>query len=426
MKINLQEIKNDKRYLLLIIPILIFIIATITIVVIVKPSKSTLVPSKEEQETSELRAHRVYDENKDTTLVTVNAINQDHSAILVKDGALVTLRNSSITKYDGTISKPEDSERIGLNSAIVVSYDSELKITNTKIETSMEYTNGLYLSGKRAKVNMIESSINSYGLYNNGVVVGTNAEISMEHSTITTKFKYSPAIVVKDSTSKATLVKSIMLETNGSSSPLFESKGTIKMEDSTGTANGSRFAVLEGGKLTINKSTLIAAGANDNDSELPSGFLIKGKDTETTININDSSLNINSKMPYYNTASIFDVIDTKVTINLKNTQMNFGSKKIVTSTSSEITVNCDNQVLEGGFEIDKQSTLNISLKNDSILMGYINNKTDKNIKISLDSSSKLVLLEDTYIAELKNEDNTNSNINFNNHRLYVNGKIVNE
>ncbi len=422
MKINFEEIKKDKRYLLLIIPIVIFIIGVITILVLINPDTSTLIPNKEEQETSELNAHKVYTENKDLSLITVNGANQDHSAILVKNGAFIALRNSSVTKYDGTISKPEDSERIGLNSAIVVSYGSELKMTNTKIETSMEYTNGIYLSGKKAKVNVIDSNINSYGLYNNGIVVGSNASLSMEHSTITTKFKYSPAIVVKDKSATASIMK-LMLETNGSSSPLFESKGKVTMQDSTGSANGSRFAVLEGGELTIKKSTLIGAGANDSDSELPSAILIKGEN-KTTINISESSLNINSKMPYYNSASIFDINDTKAIINLKNTQINYGSKKIVTSKSSEITLNCDNQVLEGGFELDKDSTLNVSLKNNSILMGSINTKTDTKIKITLDSTSKLILLEDTYINELENENESNTNIKFNNHRLYVNGKMI--
>lgn len=420
----MKNLKLNKKYLLIGLIIIVFIVITITILICLKPSTSKIVPNSEEKATAELSAHEVYDENTDINLATIDASKSDYSALLVKDGAIVTLRDSSIKKYNGIISDSSKFEEIGLNSTIVVSYGSQLKITNSKIETSVDYTNGIYVSGQKTKAYVIDTKINSYGTYNNGAVVATSGYLELEHSNILTKFKFSPAIVVKTTKGQAVL-NNVMLETTGGSSPLFKSSGTISITDSTGTANGSRFAVLNGGTLTVKSTTLISAGANNNDKEVASGFQIKGKENENIINLTDSSLNINSKMPYYKTAIMFDIISAKSTINLTKSQLNYGSNKLLKLTDSEVTINCDNQTLDGDIELDKTSTLNINLKNNSLIMGSISSNSSNNVKLNLDSTSKLVLTEDTYLKELTNETTDNSNINFNNHKLYVNGVAIN-
>ena len=85
-----------------------------------------------------------------------------------------------------------------------------------------------------------------------------------------------------------------------------------------------------------------------------------------------------------------------------------------------------NQKATGDIVIDEVSTLNMTMKNGSYYEGAINttNKA-KNIKLTLDKSSKIKLTKDTYITSLENADKTNSNIDFNGYKLYVNGKAIN-
>jgi hypothetical protein len=117
------------------------------------------------------------------------------------------------------------------------------------------------------------------------------------------------------------------------------------MSDSTGSANASRFAVLNGGNVTISNSTLISGGANDTEEEKPSGFLITGKGKETTLKLNKSSININDKMPYYNSAILMDIKDTKANILLDNSQLNFGSGKVLAISNSDVSLELNNQSL---------------------------------------------------------------------------------
>ena len=62
----------------------------------------------------------------------------------------------------------------------------------------------------------------------------------------------------------------------------------------------------------------------------------------------------------------------------------------------------------------------------STFKGAINNNNEGEVSITLDQSSTLTLTGDTYIKSLSNEDSTNSNINLNGYRLYIDGKEFNK
>lgn len=54
----------------------------------------------------------------------------------------------------------------------------------------------------------------------------------------------------------------------------------------------------------------------------------------------------------------------------------------------------------------------------------LNDNESENITLTLDKTSKIKLTKDTYITSLKNEDSTNSNIDLNGYKLYINGKSL--
>ena len=57
--------------------------------------------------------------------------------------------------------------------------------------------------------------------------------------------------------------------------------------------------------------------------------------------------------------------------------------------------------------------------------GSINvDNSAKSIKLTLDKKSKITLPVDSYVTSLEDEDSTYSNINFNGHKLYVNGTAI--
>ena len=68
----------------------------------------------------------------------------------------------------------------------------------------------------------------------------------------------------------------------------------------------------------------------------------------------------------------------------------------------------------------------MSLTNSSSYEGSINKDNGaKSISLTLDKTSNLKLTGDSYITSLINEDSSNSNIDFNGYKLYVNGVAIN-
>ena len=79
----------------------------------------------------------------------------------------------------------------------------------------------------------------------------------------------------------------------------------------------------------------------------------------------------------------------------------------------------NNQTATGNIIIDKISTLIINLSKKSSYTWTINeDNTAKNIELVLDKTSKIKLTGDS-------SDSSNSNIDFNGYKLYVNGEAIN-
>ena len=93
----------------------------------------------------------------------------------------------------------------------------------------------------------------------------------------------------------------------------------------------------------------------------------------------------------------------------------------------DVTLNANDQTINGDIFVDNILTLNMKLTNGSDYTGKINgNNTAKNITLSLDSTSKIKLTGDTYVTTLEDADSSYSNINFNGYKLYVNRKAINK
>ena len=104
------------------------------------------------------------------------------------------------------------------------------------------------------------------------------------------------------------------------------------------------------------------------------------------------------------------------------------NKRKDTLTPKEVATlddNMTNQSATGNIVVDSISSLTMSLKNGSAFKGVINSANAGTVSLSLDKSSTLTLTGDTYVKSLTNAATTNSNINFNGYKLYVNGAAIN-
>ncbi len=76
--------------------------------------------------------------------------------------------------------------------------------------------------------------------------------------------------------------------------------------------------------------------------------------------------------------------------------------------------------------VDAISSLVMNMNEGSYWEGALNSSNDsQNITLKLDSSSKIKLTADSYVTSFEDADSTYSNIDFNGHKLYVNGNAIN-
>lgn len=191
--------------------------------------------------------------------------------------------------------------------------------------------------------------------------------------------------------------------------------------------------VKENPIVNWNKETFILYGSSETYKSIFIYQSMSGDADEgtSTFTAKDSKI-INNKGEIIfvtNTSTVIELENNEIINNDKDGNfMKISSAKWGKSGSNggTVTLNAKNQKIEGNILVDNISTLDLSLKNGSNYEGTINNEnTAKSLKITLDSSSSITLTGDSYITSLENADATNSNINFNGYKLYVNGTAIN-
>lgn len=389
-------------------------------------------------------ASKTVSKNSKTLSGSYTSKKSDQSAVLVKNGATLTLNNAVLNKASGDSSNTENSEFYGINAGLLVTTKSTANVTNAKITTSAKGSNAVFATGTNAKINISDSTITTTG---SGSARGLDATyggtINADNVTVSTVGN-SCASLATDRGEGTVTAKNSTLSTKGTGSPVIYSTGKISISSTTGTATGSQMVVIEGkNSATVTNSKLTASGQGNRNNVDNSGIMIyqsMSGDASTgtgTFTAKNSTLSVSKNSSYYKKAPMFFVTNTDAVINLTNTKLSYGSNTLLSvkgtsewgqsgSNGGTVTLNASKQTLSGNISLDKLSTLTMKLSNSSTYTGTINTKnTSKKISLTLDSSSKIKLTGDSYVTSLNDADSSYSNIDFNGYKLYVNGKAIN-
>ena len=318
-----------------------------------------------------------------------------------------------------------------------------LTIKNATIETNATGANGVFSYGGSATtensnsdgttINISDSKITTYKDNSGGIMTTGGGIMNAENLTINTAGTSSAAIRSDRGGGTVTVNKGTY-KTTGKGSPAIYSTADITVKNTKLIATSSEGAIIEG----KNSITLENVELTDTNSELNgqsttyknvflyqsmSGDAASG---EAVFTAKDSTITTNKGDSFY-------VTNTTATINLENNKIinndesgNFlriqkdawGSSG---SNGGTVTLNLTNQKAKGKIVVDEISKLTMNLTNGSPFEGTINSENAGEVELTLDKTSTLTLTGDTYIKSLNNADTTNSNINLNGYKLYVNG-----
>lgn len=331
-----------------------------------------------------------------------------NSAILAKDGANLTIKNATITtdatgvngvfSYGGSASTNNSS-----------SDGTTVNISDSTITTSKDNAGGIMTTGGGV-MNVKNLTINTAGTSSAAIRTDRGGgTVTVDEGAYKTSGKGSPAIY---STADVT-VKNAYLESTASEGAIIEGKNTITLDNVTLVDTNN---TLNGQSTTYKNIFLYQSMSGD---AATGKAVFTSKNSKITTNKGDS----------------FYVTNTTAEINLENNTIvnndstgNFlriqkDSWGNSGSNGGVVTLNLTNQTADGNIVVDEISSLTMNLSNGSKYSGTINAANAGKVYLMLDSSSALTLTGDTYVTSLINADSTNSNINLNGYKLYVNGVL---
>ena len=385
--------------------------------------------------------------DEDITSGEYQSTESSENAILVSGSVTSNLSDITVSKT-GDSDGGDSTSFYGTNSAILAKDGANVTIKNAKITTDATGANGVFSYGGSASTNNTNSD-------------GTTINIS--DSTITTSKDNSGGIMTTGGgIMKAT---NLTITTAGTSSAAIRSDrggGTVTVDKGTykTTGKGSP-AIYSTADITVKNATLIATASE--------GVVIEGKNSVTLENVEltDTNNTLNGQSTTYKNIflyqsmsgdasegeSVFTSKNSKITTNkgdsfyVTNTkaEINLENNKIVNNDSTgnflriqkdswgnsgsnggDVTLNLTNQEVNGNIVVDSISKLTMNLSNNSSFKGMINNDKAGEVTLTLDKTSSFTLTGDTYVTSLTNADTSNSNINLNGYKLYVNSVELNK
>lgn len=352
------------------------------------------------------------------------------NALLVSGGTS-SLNSCTINKTGD--SSDENADFYGTNAAIFVN-GATLNITGGTVTTNGGHANAVF-AYDTGVINITDTNINTSGNNSGGIMVTGGGAINAKNLTVLTSGNSSAAIRSDRGGGTLTATEG-SYKTTGVGSPAIYSTANITVNDASLTATASEGAVVEGANsISLNNVTLTDTNTtlNGNSETYKNIFIyqsMSGDASEGTASFTSKNSDIIT-----NKGDTIFVTNTTATISLENNNITNDDGDFLRiqtgkwgnsgSNGGNVTMNLINQKVSGNIIVDDISSLDLSLTEGSVLKAAIDtNNEASNIKLSLDSSSVIVLQGDSYVDSLTNEVTDNSNIYLNGYSLYVNGNKV--
>lgn len=367
-------------------------------------------------------------EVKQDSLLKQNAILQssteNQSAVASFGKAQVKLIQNRIST-SGNSSSMDQSSFYGLNAAVIGCDESVITMEKNMITATGTGANAIFAYGKSV-VYSVGDTIDCTAQGAHGLMASGGGTIHASDVTMITRGANSGAIAT-DRGSGTITVERGKVTTTGADSPGLYSTGKLVASDAEITASGAEVAVIEGANsIELTNSTLLSTFPNKWGVMIYQSFSGDADGVDGVFKMNGGSLSyIDAKGP------LFFVTNSNADIHLKNVQLQAPSGVLLKavayrwghegSNGGNANIWADSQTLTGDLMADKVSKINLSLANNSKLIGGVNsdNKADS-VSFSMDNSSLWDVTKDSYVSHLQVSivGDTVANISGNGHVVY--------
>ncbi len=377
--------------------------------------------------------------DEDITSGEYKSTSADENAILISGKVKSTLSNITIEKT-GDSDGGDNTSFYGTNSGILAKDGAVVTIKNATINTNATGANGVFSYGGSAKtnnsgsdgttINISDSTITTLKGNSGGIMTTGGGTTNANNLTVTTSGQSSAAIR-SDRGGGIVNVDGGTYTSNGVGSPAIYSTAEITVKNAKLVSTTSEGAIIEGkNSITLENVELTDSNVKNIKSKTYKNIFIyqsmSGDAAEgvATFTAKNSTITTNNGDSIYvsNTSAVINLENTKFINNDSNgyffrAQKDSWGKE--GSNGGKATINLTNQEVNGNIGVDEISSLVMNMKSSSF-KGTFDAK-DGDVKVTLDKTSTITLTGDSYITSLDNADSTNSNINLNGYKLYING-----
>lgn len=386
----------------------------------VKSNNTTYTGGSQTGKTTLTGAYSVNGETKSSTNEKINSAKSDQNAVLASNGGNIIISGAEINKT-GDTSSEDECNFYGINSGVVAAGSSNIKISDSTINTDSEGSNAIFSTGDASIINVSNVTINTSKNSSRGLDATYNGTIIAKNVNVSTQGAHCAALAT-DRGEGTIHVTGGTMNTAGEGSPAIYSTGNITVKGTTLKATGSEAAVVEGkNSITLNDC--------DISGEKTNGVMLY-QSMSGDSGVGTSYFNMTGGTLSSAAGSLFFITNTDSEINLKEVTLKNSTGILLNAAATKrwgtqgsngghVSLNTDNQTLEGTITSDNISTVVLNLKNNSRLTSTINegNKA-KSIKLALDKSSTWIVTGTSYITALTDEDTTLANIKDNGNTIY--------
>ena len=346
----------------------------------------------------------------------------DESAVLVSNGANVTLKDFTVNRTSEDSKGGDSSSFYGVGASILVT-DGTVDLKGGTITSDADGAAGAFAYDK-GTVNISDTAITTTGNTAGGIHAAGGGTVNAENLTVHTSGESSAAIR-SDRGGGTMRVKGGSYTSSGTGSPAVYCTADIAVNNAELTANGSEAVCIEGlNSLRLYNSNL-TGNMSDDDQNDTTWTVILYQSMSGDSEVGNSTFQMDGGTITSKNGGLFYTTNTECTIALKdvditynddsefflqctgnNNQRGWGQSG---SNGSDCNFTADSQDMKGNVIWDSISDLDFYMTNGSTLEGaFVNDETyagnggDGYCNVVIDKDSAWTVTGDSKITSLSN------------------------
>ena len=361
-----------------------------------------------------------YTEDTEVSDASFSSSGSDENAILVSNGANVTLKNITLDRTSSDSTGGDSSSFYGVGAGLLAT-DGTVSVDNATITTDSAGGAGIFSYGN-GNVTVSDSTITTTQDTSGGIHVAGGGTLTAKNLTVTTNGESSAAIR-SDRGGGTMTVDGGSYTSNGTGSPAVYCTADISISNASLTANGSEAVCIEGLNSLKLTDCDLTGNIPENEQNDCNWTVILYQSMSGDSEVGNSNFSMTGGSLTSENGGMFYTTNTESTFYLSGVDLNYSDSNDFLlkctgnsnargwgssgANGADCEFTADSQTMAGKIIWDSISQLDVSLKNKSTWTGSFvqdesnaGNGGDGYANLTIDSSSTWIVDGDSTLSSL--------------------------